>query len=188
VAIFLLGSDDEATRAAVAQRYPGETIPPAVLMINPEILRYGEETYFPTHGEGCLSVAGPIRGKVPRHREIWLRYLTLDGIWQEKACVGLEAHIVQHEYDHLCGTVYLQKIFAACDDDQKATINRLLRAESTRRRNASVHSMPVGDAPPVLVFDRAGEAVVFDPACLAQALVAIPEASLRGMQSVLQSA
>jgi len=183
-ALFWVGSDDEATRAAAALRYPGDTIPHATLMINPEILSYSDETYFPEHGEGCLSVAGPLRGKVRRHRSVRVRYQTQDGVTIEKECAGFEAHIIQHEYDHLRGQVFLQKILAEASAQQIASIRQLLGQEAERRqpprRVPVVKSMS-----PIVAFDRDGNAVVVDPVRLETALTAIPDVTLQGILRML---
>lgn len=67
VKIFITGIDDEKARAAAQKRYPNETIPYTTIMLNPIIISYSQEMYYPTFGEGCLSVAGCMRGKVKRH-------------------------------------------------------------------------------------------------------------------------
>ncbi|WP_051229325.1 peptide deformylase [Paludibacterium yongneupense] len=183
LAMILVGTSDAATREAAQRRYPGDTIPAATLMINPEILAYSPETYYPGHGEGCLSVAGPIRGKVRRHRSVRLRYQTLDGAVIERECSGFEAHIVQHEYDHLQGRVFFQLILADCSTEQKAVLQELLQAERLRRDLGGARD-EVGDS--LMVFDRDGEAVVFERGHLALALTRIPAATLDGMVSVVQ--
>ena len=53
---------------------PEEDLPLPFVMINPEILDASEELYFPAKGEGCLSVLGPIRGKVARHYSIHVKF------------------------------------------------------------------------------------------------------------------
>ena len=183
-ALFWVGSDDEATRAAAALRYPGDTIPHATLMINPEILSYSAETYFPEHGEGCLSVAGPLRGKVRRHRSVSVRYQTMDGATIEKECTGFEAHIIQHEYDHLQGLVFLQKILADCSAQQIASIRQLLQQE-TERRQPPRRVPVVKSMSPIVAFERDGNAVVVDAVRLETALTAIPDGTLQGILRML---
>jgi len=185
VALVQISTDDEATRRAAAQRYPGETLPEAEWMVNPEILALGNETYFPAHGEGCLSVAGPIRGKVKRHRTVRVRYQSLDGEVCEAVFSGLAAHIIQHEVDHLHGTVYLQRIFADCNDAQRAEIGCMLAAEAGQRPRPVVDGTPDDPAEPLLVFDRDGDAVVFDAERFAQALPVLSDATLHGMVKAL---
>ena len=49
------------------------------IVINPTIVRYGNETYFPIFGEDCLSVQDPILGKMKRYKQIEVRYYDLNG-------------------------------------------------------------------------------------------------------------
>ncbi len=88
-------------------RYPyAPTMKPTV-MINPEM------TWTSSHREkdweGCLTVPG-IRGLVPRHRNIRVRYQTREGTPTETAYDGFLARIFQHEVDHLEGLVFLDRI------------------------------------------------------------------------------
>jgi peptide deformylase len=59
--------------------------------------------------EGCLTVPG-LRGLVPRHRRIEVRYLIRDGRPVETGCDGFIARVFQHELDHLDGKVFLDRI------------------------------------------------------------------------------
>jgi peptide deformylase len=77
------------------------------VFINAEILEEsGEEWSF---SEGCLSIPG-IRGKVPRYRSIGIDFTDLAGQRIEMELTGFVARIFQHEYDHLEGLVYLDRI------------------------------------------------------------------------------
>ncbi|HEY6873136.1 MAG TPA: peptide deformylase [Geobacteraceae bacterium] len=88
-------------------RYPHapETKPTA--MINPELLWASDET--DAGWEGCLSVPG-IRGSVQRHRRVRVRYLTLEGDIREEEYEGFLARIFQHEFDHINGLVFLDRV------------------------------------------------------------------------------
>jgi peptide deformylase len=59
--------------------------------------------------EGCLSLPG-LRGIVPRHARLRLRGLTTDGTPLEIDAEGLHARVIQHEYDHLDGIVFLDRM------------------------------------------------------------------------------
>ncbi len=88
-------------------RYPDRpTVPPTVL-INPCITPIGdvEENDW----EGCLSVPG-LRGMVPRWAHI--RYTGLDqyGDPIDRTVEGFHARVVQHECDHLWGTLYPMRV------------------------------------------------------------------------------
>jgi peptide deformylase len=76
-------------------------------MINPEIRERSDEIV--KGWEGCLSIPG-IRGNVPRHRRIRVRYHGIDGREVEKDFADFVARIYQHEYDHLQGVVFLDRL------------------------------------------------------------------------------
>ena len=55
--------------------------------------------------ERCLSIPG-LHGKVPRYPEITLSYQTLDGETVSHDAHSSWAALLQHEVDHLDGTLY----------------------------------------------------------------------------------
>lgn len=59
--------------------------------------------------EGCLSVPG-LRGIVPRASRIRYRGYDLEGNRIEREASGFHARVVQHEYDHLDGHLYLDRV------------------------------------------------------------------------------
>lgn len=63
-----------------------------------------EEAY-----EGCLSV-GQIRGKVARYKSIGYRGYDQEGNLIEREVTDLHARVLQHEFDHLEGVIFLDKI------------------------------------------------------------------------------
>ena len=63
-------------------------------MINPEIVWVSDEKE--KGWEGCLSIPG-LRGLVPRHRRIGIRYLTWAGEMREEEYEDFLARIFQHE-------------------------------------------------------------------------------------------
>ena len=75
--------------------------------INPEILEESEETC--TYSEGCLSLPG-ISENVVRPTTVKMRYLDEDFNAHEEVFTGFCARIVQHEYDHLEGHVFTDRI------------------------------------------------------------------------------
>ncbi len=67
-----------------------------------------EETGEPwTFEEGCLSLPD-IRGDVDRPEEIRLRYLDENFVEHEEIFTGLDARVIQHEYDHLDGILFTE--------------------------------------------------------------------------------
>lgn len=72
-------------------------------LINPEILeKHGEEKME----EGCLSVPG-IYENVKRAATIKVRFLDREGETIEREISGLLAVCIQHEMDHLEGTLFV---------------------------------------------------------------------------------
>jgi peptide deformylase len=59
--------------------------------------------------EGCLSVPG-IYDKVERAERVTVEYLDLDGRQQSLTAEGLLAVCIQHEIDHLDGTVFVDHL------------------------------------------------------------------------------
>lgn len=75
--------------------------------INPEIVEEdGEDWSFE---EGCLSIPG-IREEVDRSPLVRIRYYDRDLQLQDKRYQGLAARIVQHEYDHIEGTLFTEHL------------------------------------------------------------------------------
>lgn len=75
------------------------------LFVNPTILDHSEETE--TDVEGCLSVP-EMCGDVERYKTIKIRYFNGKEVLTEEY-EGMNARIIQHEYDHLNGVLYIDK-------------------------------------------------------------------------------
>lgn len=87
-------------------RYPHAPEMQPTAMINPELLWASDETE--KGWEGCLSIPG-IRGLVPRHRRIGVRYLDRGGQVREEEFEGFIARVFQHEFDHIRGLVFIDR-------------------------------------------------------------------------------
>ncbi|MEH6630276.1 MAG: peptide deformylase [Halopseudomonas aestusnigri] len=85
----------------------GDGSVPLTVLINPEIDFIGEE--MDESWEGCLSIPN-LMGKVPRYRSICYRGYGLDGKLIERDASGFHARVVQHEYDHLDGILYPERM------------------------------------------------------------------------------
>ena len=59
--------------------------------------------------EGCLSIPG-IHEKVPREEEIRIRYLDEGLQFHDEVYTGYAARVIQHEYDHIEGILFVDKI------------------------------------------------------------------------------
>lgn len=75
--------------------------------INPELIEESEETC--SYSEGCLSLPG-ISENVVRPVSVRLRYMDEDFQEHEETFTGFQARIIQHEYDHLEGHVFTDRI------------------------------------------------------------------------------
>ncbi|MFM2062360.1 MAG: hypothetical protein RLZZ507_2030 [Cyanobacteriota bacterium] len=88
-------------------RYPDAPEMEPTAMINPQII--GHSTEVVKGWEGCLSVPG-IRGLVPRYQKIEIEYTNRHGKIQKQELTDFIARIFQHEYDHLEGKVFLDRV------------------------------------------------------------------------------
>jgi peptide deformylase len=88
-------------------RYPQAPEMEPTVMINPEILWVSDEKE--SGWEGCLSIPG-LRGLVPRQRRIGVRYLTRTGEPREEEYVDFLARVFQHEFDHVQGVVFIDRV------------------------------------------------------------------------------
>ncbi|MGB3787185.1 MAG: peptide deformylase [Phormidesmis sp.] len=81
-------------------------------MINPQILHYSDEAVI--EWEGCLSVPG-MRGLVKRPKEIEVLYTDRHGQQHQQIFADFVARIIQHEYDHINGQVFLDRVESTLD-------------------------------------------------------------------------
>jgi peptide deformylase len=88
-------------------RYPDAEAVPVTVLINPEYeVTDGREQGF---WEGCLSVPG-MRGYVERPAGIRYRGFDQYGRPIERDATGFHAIVFQHEYDHLDGVLYPDRL------------------------------------------------------------------------------
>ena len=95
-------------RVIVLDTTPRQPESRPIAMVNPEIIELeGEITYT----EGCLSVPGEAED-VDRAAFATVKYLDEHGVQQTLRTEGLLAIAVQHETDHLEGTMFVDHISA----------------------------------------------------------------------------
>lgn len=82
-----------------------EELMPMVL-INPSIELFGRTR---VGNEGCLSFPG-LRGDVPRPFSVRIKALSIDGGEVSFEADGLLARAVQHEFDHLQGILFIDRM------------------------------------------------------------------------------
>ena len=104
---------DEPYRIAIIEigarpsRYGAINDLPFTLFINPEIEMLTATTAG--YWEGCLSVPG-LRGYVERPTHLRVRYTDLAGQPCALELTGFQATVIQHEFDHLDGKLYIDRI------------------------------------------------------------------------------
>ena len=99
---LLKGMDPQAL--AERERFPV----PFTVIINPVITLHGDPVEF---FEGCLSMAG-FTAIVPRAHRVRVECLGRNGEQQVIEASGWHARILQHEIDHLHGTVYIDRMLS----------------------------------------------------------------------------
>jgi peptide deformylase len=92
--------------AVVESNGPRGTIPMTVL-VNPEMTVLDDELI--EDWEGCLSIPD-FRGLVPRWRKLRVDALDRKGKKIKITAEGFFARVIQHEFDHLMGKVYLDRM------------------------------------------------------------------------------
>ncbi len=92
-------------RIFIFRPYGDESSPPEAI-INPKILRaYGELKDF----DGCLSVP-QIYGRTRRAAVVELTGLDINGNHIRRTFEGFTARIIQHEFDHLDGVLFIDRV------------------------------------------------------------------------------
>ncbi len=81
--------------------------PPVQIAINPQLSPIGD--VMETDKEACLSIPGQ-EGQVCRYARIRMRYVDESGQKVNENFEGFTARIIQHEFDHLNGVLFTDKV------------------------------------------------------------------------------
>lgn len=102
------------------------------VFINPKIIETEGEQY---NYEGCLSIPG-IREKIKRAKRVKVeayneygKVFTVDTKTNE-----LLAQVIQHEYDHLNGTLFIDRFDQIQKDRHKSTLKKLAKKTQEKER------------------------------------------------------
>lgn len=95
--------------------------------INPEILEFSEDTC--SYEEGCLSLPD-IHENVVRSSSIKIRYCDEHFVEHEEVFDEFAARVIQHEYDHLEGKVFTDRIAAIRRQLIKSKLTNILKGKS----------------------------------------------------------
>jgi peptide deformylase len=93
-------------------RYPDSPEMPPLPMLNPKLVAHSTE--MEKGWEGCLSVPG-IRGLVSRYTSVTVEFLDRYGQSHRQTFHDFVARIFQHEYDHLQGVVFVDRVEQTTD-------------------------------------------------------------------------
>lgn len=91
----------------LAEDFP-ECADSKMVLINPT-LEVIEDSPLVARPEGCLSLPG-LSETVKRHEHVVLNWLDENFEEHEQEFTGFMARVIQHEFDHLLGTVYTDHI------------------------------------------------------------------------------
>ena len=96
------------------------------VFINPEILNEeGEEWKYE---EGCLSIPG-IRENVERKPDITITYQDEQFNTMTESYSGLNARVIQHEYDHIEGVLFTDKVKPLTKKLIQSKLNKIMRGD-----------------------------------------------------------
>lgn len=93
-------------------RYPKAPKMKPTAVINPKIISFSKDKK--KDWEGCLSIPA-IRGLIPRCYKIEVEYTTRTGERISKTYRDFVARIFQHEYDHLEGIMFVDRLESSKD-------------------------------------------------------------------------
>ncbi|MET0501388.1 MAG: peptide deformylase [Candidatus Binatia bacterium] len=88
-------------------RYPDKPSVPLTVLINPTVEPMTEE--MEEDWEGCLSIPD-LRGRVPRYKSVRVQAWDRNGKELQFVANDFYARVIQHEWDHLNGKVYLDRM------------------------------------------------------------------------------
>lgn len=94
-----------------------------VAVFNPRILKFSKKTKQVF--EGCLSIPN-FWGELERSVAVTVYYQDENGNEHQEKLTGLDAHIFQHEYDHLQGKLFMDLIL-----EQKGRLFKIVGKDRT---------------------------------------------------------
>ncbi|HEX7490060.1 MAG TPA: peptide deformylase [Anaeromyxobacteraceae bacterium] len=126
-------------RCIVIDTSPRQEGQKLIHLVNPQIVRAEGET---TYTEGCLSIPGEAE-EVDRAAKVWVQALDYFGKPYELECDGLLSIAVQHETDHLEGTLFVDHLSSLKRELIRRRMKRLKQERAADRlgeiRNAAQH-------------------------------------------------
>lgn len=114
-----------------SRRYPKAPKMTPMAMINPVLLNHSPKQT--KDWEGCLSIPG-IRGNIPRFKSVEAQYLTRQGKVMKKTLKGFIARIFQHEYDHISGITFLERLESTKDIISEKEFQKIVSLQERKRK------------------------------------------------------
>jgi peptide deformylase len=99
-----------------------------VAMINPEMLEMSEDGVQAE--EGCLSIPG-IHESVERSKTIKIKYVDSDFVEHIEVFQDFKARVIQHEYDHLEGNLFTDKVSPLRRQLIKSKLNNIVKGKAS---------------------------------------------------------
>lgn len=116
---------DELKATLDGKEIPLELVMPFVA-INPEI--FALSSFDVVFDEGCMSFPGNIFLPISRPERVHLKYQDLQGNQHELKCGGIFARCILHEFDHLQGVLFIDRVKKAVLMRFESKLKQLKRA------------------------------------------------------------
>ena len=116
-------------RCIVIDTSPRQEGQKLIHLVNPRIVKSEGVT---TYNEGCLSIPGEAE-EVERATKVWVRALDYHGKEFELECEGLLSIAVQHEADHLEGTLFVDHLSSLKRELIRRRMKKLKQERATER-------------------------------------------------------
>jgi peptide deformylase len=108
------------------------------VMINPTILERSEEEILGE--EGCLSIPG-IHESVMRAEKIKIKYVDVDFNEHIEEYEGYIARVIQHEYDHLEGNLFTDKVTPIRRQLLKSKLTNIVKGKTSTSYKLNRHKL-----------------------------------------------
>jgi len=100
------------------------------VFINPIILEESGDTW--PFNEGCLSIPG-INEDVNRQRDLVIEYYDENFELKEETYTGKAARVIQHEYDHIEGILFIDRLNPLRKQFLKKRLNEISRGKTNAK-------------------------------------------------------
>lgn len=175
--------DSEEHVKGVNRRYPDNSFPPAMVMLNPEIIAVSDSQQRFYHG--CLSVPSSNRFEVASPEKMTIRYINpLDGMKPVTVTVAGDAAVaVWHELNHILdGKTYVDTVLSILDTEQLSQFAKLLDNEiNSRKENEVLPNLSIEPYFRSIRFDSENQPRI-DQDTLSAALTQMTEDTLIGLK------